>query len=185
MVISSLTSIVISHRIVFVHLQLQVLLLLQFQYFQLVVASTKTASAIQCDYRKCGTLARVFSQTVEHANSKKEIRQRSARERKKRAVSMEKVKRARKKEKAPNGLNYSLGLPSPRGRYAQRQWMNIIHHLPPGISKTSSSTLLFFQEFNLYRLNKCDSIETFSLTTRASAHPLLHSLNNGYRKKDA
>ena len=34
--------------------------------------SEKKASTIQCNYRKCGTHAQVFSQTLTHGNSKNE-----------------------------------------------------------------------------------------------------------------
>ena len=40
------------------------------------ISSRETASITQYGNRKCGTHARVVSQTVEHGNSKNEIRQR-------------------------------------------------------------------------------------------------------------
>ena len=52
---------------------------------------------------KWGTHARVFSQTLEHGNSMNEIRRRDE-EGKKRGMSVEKVKRARKKE-VPTAYN--------------------------------------------------------------------------------
>ena len=45
--------------------------------------------------------------------------------------------------------------------------------------------LLLLYEFNLIRRYKGDSINNFILTARASAHLLLHSLNNSRRKEDA
>ena len=43
----------------------------------LVVELPEKASTIQYGYRKWGTRARVFSQTLAHGNSKNEIRQRN------------------------------------------------------------------------------------------------------------
>ena len=45
--------------------------------------------------------------------------------------------------------------------------------------------LLLFSEFNLIRRNKCDSIKKFILTTRASAHLLLHNRKKSRRKEVA
>ena len=45
--------------------------------------------------------------------------------------------------------------------------------------------LLLFSEFYLIRRNKGDLTENFNLTTRASAHPSLHSRNNRSRNEDA
>ena len=42
-----------------------------------IARSEKKASTIQNGYRKCGTHARVFSQTLVYGNSKNEIRQRN------------------------------------------------------------------------------------------------------------
>ena len=53
-----------------------------------------TVSIIQCGYRKWGTHARVFSQTLAYGNSKNEIRQRD----KKRCVSIARGKAGTKNE---------------------------------------------------------------------------------------
>ena len=58
------------------------------------------ASIIQYGYRKCGTRAREFLQTLAHGNSKNEIKQRIRRrlELKKRGVSMERSTAGTKKK---------------------------------------------------------------------------------------
>ena len=43
----------------------------------------------------------------------------------------------------------------------------------------------YFKSFNLRRQNEDNSIENYSLTTRASAQLLLHGRNNSSRKEDA
>ena len=45
--------------------------------------------------------------------------------------------------------------------------------------------LLLVYEFNFIRPNNGDSIENFILTTRASAHLLVHSRNNSSLNEDA
>ena len=64
----------------------------------------KRGSTIQYSYRKRGTHARVFSQTLTHVNSKNEIRQWDRRRRKKRGVIMEKSTAGTNK-RSPNGLS--------------------------------------------------------------------------------
>ena len=51
----------------------------------------RKAITIQYGYRKCGTHARVFSQTLEHGDSKNDIRQRKKKECEKRVTSMDKA----------------------------------------------------------------------------------------------
>ena len=59
----------------------------------------KKEGTIQYGNRKSGTHARVFSQTLEHGNSKNEIRERKDKDGKKSGVSVE-----RDKERSPNDL---------------------------------------------------------------------------------
>ena len=42
---------------------------------------------------------------------------------------MEISKAGTKERRRTDGVNYGLGLPSPRGRYALRQWMNYLTNL--------------------------------------------------------
>ena len=70
----------------------------------------KKTRIIQYDYRKRGTHARVFFQTLAHGNSENENRERD--EDKKRCVSME-INKTGTKKLSPKGLNYSSGLSSP------------------------------------------------------------------------
>ena len=62
----------------------------------------KKNSTIQYGYRKWGTHAQVFSLTLAHGNSNMEIRQR---DRRRREVSMERSKAARKEE-VPKAFHY-------------------------------------------------------------------------------
>ena len=67
----------------------------------------KKIRTIQYGYRKWGTRARVFSQTLAHEYSKIEIRQRDRRQGKKRGASMERSKMATK-ERSPDGLSLPI-----------------------------------------------------------------------------
>ena len=72
--------------------------------------------------RKCGTHARVFSQTLEHSNSKHETN--GTKEGKKTEVIMDKSKEVtKKKSRRPN---YSSGLPSSRSRNTSNNNKNSI-----------------------------------------------------------
>ena len=62
----------------------------------------------------------MFSLTIEHVNSKNEIRQRNRRTRKKRGVSGE-----RSKVGTVPRQKLKLGPTVPAGSYAPRQWMNL------------------------------------------------------------
>ena len=64
----------------------------------------KKLSTIQYGFRKCGTHALVFSQTLAHGNSKNEIDNETDEDGKKRGVSMEKSK-AGTKEISPDSLS--------------------------------------------------------------------------------
>ena len=60
----------------------------------------KKTSTTQYGYRKLGTHSRVFSQILEHGNSKNEIRLKKTYEGEKRGVSMERSKADKKKKKS-------------------------------------------------------------------------------------
>ena len=66
------------------------------------------ASTIQYGYMKCGTHARVFSQTLAHWNSKNEVRQKK-KVRKERGASMEiKSVAGTKYKKVPTAYHYLI-----------------------------------------------------------------------------
>ena len=60
----------------------------------------KKASTISYGYRKWGTQARVFSQTLAHGNSKNEIEKETDEDGKKRGVSKKRSKAGTKKKKS-------------------------------------------------------------------------------------
>ena len=59
---------------------------------------TKRESTLQNGYRKCGTHARVFSQTLAHGNSKNDTDIETEEEGKKRRLNMERSTAIRKKD---------------------------------------------------------------------------------------
>ena len=79
----------------------------------------RKASTIHFGCMKCETHAWVFSQTLVNGNRKNEIRQRNRKKVKKRGLRMGRGKAGTKEKRSPDGLNYSSGLPSPRGLYAR------------------------------------------------------------------